>query len=267
MKSSQTLTLLAGILFSLFSPALLKASIVGKTKEDIIAEYGKPSATELNSQSVILRYPEGAITLVNGKVASYIGNFGREEKPSETALATTQQPLQASPTPKANALETPPFPSFLWNNKLAVAQQKAEKYDLPILALFTGPDWCPPCIQLENEVFTDNRFKRFVEQRFIPLKVALYRNSYQQPAEKAQYEELSSRYGNRGVPAFYILSKEGDQIAKPDIFKRYEGATDRTELIIAAIEQADGSPGLSMSPFKIVAGLGILLIVLRIIRR
>lgn len=245
-----------------------RTGLIGETKDDVLAQLGKPTNILGSSQRAILAYPQGSITLVNEKVDSFTGNFNYTAPIKEVPIPEVTSPKAPTRTltQSTENAETP-YPKFSWNIDLKKALEKAAHYDLPILALFTGPDWCPPCMQMENEVLSDPRFKEFVQQRFIPLKIALYRNSYQNPTEKAQYKELSSRYQNRGVPAFYVLDKEGTRLSKPDIFKQYKGVNDRTELIIAAIEQADNSTGFPIAPIKLVAGLGALLVIVKFLKK
>src|SRR5688572_31835841 len=41
-----------------------------------------------------------------------------------------------------------------WLTDIEAAKKKAAAENKPILALFTGSDWCPACIKWEKEVFS-----------------------------------------------------------------------------------------------------------------
>jgi thiol-disulfide isomerase/thioredoxin len=47
------------------------------------------------------------------------------------------------------------------------AKKKAEADKKPLLVKFTGSDWCPPCIKLNDEVFSKSSFKKAVEKDFV----------------------------------------------------------------------------------------------------
>lgn len=159
-------------------------------------------------------------------------------------------PLEASDPLKGNAGEEVTSSSvrkvpavFRWSTLLEDAKKRSQASGLPILALFTGPDWCGPCIQLENEVLNTVDFQGYVKRQYIPLKIALYQNAYQSPQERQQYQTLSRYYGMRGVPRFAILSAEGELLRKPDLNRRYSGVYDRSQHVIAAIQGAGEEGG------------------------
>lgn len=230
----------------------LNGDISGKSKDEILASFGKPISALNSSKREILNYPQGQIVLVGGIVSSYKGAFnpGDAPAPSSQPSATVSTPEPQRSTPQTAPPASTPQPEerrsiqpFRWSHTLAEAKARSVKEGRPILALFTGPDWCGPCQQLEAEVLNTSDFKRLGRKRYIPLKVALYRNTYQSPQAKAEYNKLSAEYGIEAVPSFVILDAEGNLTAKPDLFKRRKGVTNMQEQVFAAIEEAESGPG------------------------
>ncbi len=58
-----------------------------------------------------------------------------------------------------------------WTESLQKAQQLSKDSGKPIMANFTGSDWCPYCISLEKEIFSTEAFKKWAADNVILLKV------------------------------------------------------------------------------------------------
>jgi thioredoxin-related protein len=75
---------------------------------------------------------------------------------------------------------------------------------------FTGSDWCPPCIQLEKNVLSQEAFKTGAPKNFILLKLDSPRDkSKQTPEEIEQYQVLSKQYAVQGVPTIFLTDAKG----------------------------------------------------------
>lgn len=246
--------------------------LIGLSRQAIIDNYGRPESYLESSQKAILIYPQGRIILKKGAVVSSSGHFGMASTGiSEPKVKSTNPEVQdKAPAPTNTGHKTSDtsakIPSaFRWSLLLADAKKRSGASSLPILVLFTGPDWCPPCIQLEKEVLDEKKFKEYVRQNFIPLKVALYRQSPQSAASKAQYDEMRDEYKINGVPNFVIISNEGELLRRPDIFKQYKGAKNREDHVIAAI-MAAGASGWNVY-LKIGFGVVALIAVIMFVRK
>ena len=56
-----------------------------------------------------------------------------------------------------------------WYTTLEDAHLNAEKSKKPIMALFTGSDWCKPCMALKKDVFETNRFAKWAKKNVVLL--------------------------------------------------------------------------------------------------
>lgn len=101
-----------------------------------------------------------------------------------------------------------------WLTNFEEAKKVAAKKNLPILADFSGSDWCGWCIKLDNEVFSKEEFKKYAKDNLV-LFMADYPRAAKQSAEiKKQNEALAKQYGIRGFPTVLVLDSAGKQIAK-----------------------------------------------------
>ena len=97
-----------------------------------------------------------------------------------------------------------------WLVDFEKAKVQAAKEGKSILMEFTGSDWCPPCIQLEKNVLSQEAFKTGAPKNFILLKLDSPRDkSKQTPEEIEQYKVLSKQYAVQGVPTIFLTDAKG----------------------------------------------------------
>ncbi|MGN6568504.1 MAG: thioredoxin family protein [Flavipsychrobacter sp.] len=74
-----------------------------------------------------------------------------------------------------------------------------------ILMVFSGSDWCIPCIQFEKKILSDTAFQNFAADKLIVLK-ADFPQKKKIPADlKSQYESLAERYNPNGNFPYIVL--------------------------------------------------------------
>jgi protein disulfide-isomerase len=135
-----------------------------------------------------------------------------------SAPASRPAPQSASapasvPASKAAAAADKITPGvWLTNYDEAVRQAKALK--LPILADFTGSDWCGWCIKLKGEVFDKPEFKTWAAKNVVLLELDFPRAKPQDAATKAQNRQLSDKYDIQGFPTILFLNPDGKVIGK-----------------------------------------------------
>ncbi|SEK35531.1 Thioredoxin-like [Aquimarina amphilecti] len=99
-----------------------------------------------------------------------------------------------------------------WKYDFDEAVTLAKEKDQNIVLLFTGSDWCPPCIKLERKIFSNPEFKKFADKKFIWLK-ADFPKRKKNRLSKEQSEknfELAERYNKKMVfPVILVIDKEG----------------------------------------------------------
>lgn len=96
-----------------------------------------------------------------------------------------------------------------WLTDFEAAKKQAAEKNLPILADFSGSDWCGWCIKLDKEVFSQDAFKAYAKDNVV-LFLADFPNRTPQPEEvKKQNNDLQQKYGIRGFPTVLLLDAEG----------------------------------------------------------
>jgi len=98
------------------------------------------------------------------------------------------------------------------NYEKAAAQAKSEKKLL--LLDFTGSDWCPWCIKLNKEVFSQPEFKEYAGKNLVLVEVDFPQTKPQPSAVKAQNEHLQNKYGIQGYPTVVVLNAEGKKVGE-----------------------------------------------------
>jgi protein disulfide-isomerase len=98
-------------------------------------------------------------------------------------------------------------PKWLTSYDEAVKQSK--KTGKPILADFTGSDWCPPCIRLHKDVFSKPEFMKWAEKNVVLLELDFPRRTKQDAKLSKQNEALASKYEIQGFPTVLILNSAG----------------------------------------------------------
>lgn len=102
----------------------------------------------------------------------------------------------------------------LWITDFEQAKSLAKEKGLPILADFSGSDWCGWCIKLDKEVFQTSEFQDYAKNNLVLLLLDFPSKKKQSPELKKQNRALAQKYGIRGYPTVLLLDHEGDVIAK-----------------------------------------------------
>ncbi|WP_299242337.1 thioredoxin family protein [uncultured Aquimarina sp.] len=99
-----------------------------------------------------------------------------------------------------------------WKYDFDEAKTLAKEKDQNIVLLFTGSDWCPPCIKLERKIFSDPEFNKFADQNFVWVKADFPKRKKNKLSEIQQQKnmELAERYNKKMVfPVILVIDKEG----------------------------------------------------------
>jgi thiol-disulfide isomerase/thioredoxin len=111
----------------------------------------------------------------------------------------------ASATPDA-----PGGPAWLTDYDAALAA--AESTGQPIIALFTGSDWCPHCKTLEHNVFGSQVFQTWAEKNVVLLMIDLPQAGITQEVRN-QRSQVCINYGVRTFPTVLLLGPDGRKIS------------------------------------------------------
>lgn len=96
----------------------------------------------------------------------------------------------------------------------SVAQSKARNMEKPLLILFSGSDWCRPCMQLHKTVYETEKFQTYADKNFVMYYADFPRRPQNQLPDdvKATNQSLASQYALSGVPTTVVLSSDGKKV-------------------------------------------------------
>ncbi|WP_445323656.1 thioredoxin family protein [Pontibacter sp. H249] len=105
--------------------------------------------------------------------------------------------------------------SWLHSYDAALKQAKAEHK--PILMVFSGSDWCKPCILLSREVWSTEAFAYYAKDNLVLLELDFPRfKKNQLPAAQTKHnEQLAGVYNKEGeFPLVVLINEDGSVIGK-----------------------------------------------------
>jgi len=101
-----------------------------------------------------------------------------------------------------------------WLTDYDEALVEAERTGKPILADFSGSDWCKYCKKLDGEVFGTEQFKAWAADNVVLLLVDFPKYKRLPAKQRAKNETLMDTYGVQGFPTVLFLDEKGQVIAR-----------------------------------------------------
>jgi len=103
-------------------------------------------------------------------------------------------------------------PELDWKTDFQEAKDLSKTSDKKILLVFSGSDWCKPCIQLHRSLFETEEFAAYAKDHLVLLKADFpYQKKNQLSKEQsAKNEALAAKYNPDGAfPLAVFLDAEG----------------------------------------------------------
>ncbi|MEO8439214.1 MAG: thioredoxin family protein [Spartobacteria bacterium] len=121
---------------------------------------------------------------------------------------------KSSPVVEAPVTEQkPPADEELhWLTDYEAAKAQARSENKMLLMLFTGSDWCPPCIMLHRQVFSQPEFADYAAKNLVLLEVDFPRTKELSAEQKTANEKLANRFGIYGFPTVVVLDQSGKKL-------------------------------------------------------
>lgn len=96
-----------------------------------------------------------------------------------------------------------------WLTSWELAHRESLRTGKPIMAVFTGSDWCGPCIALKKKVLETDQFAQWATENVVLLELDFPKNTLQSPSVKSQNRELSNKYNIAGYPTVLVIDTDG----------------------------------------------------------
>lgn len=92
-----------------------------------------------------------------------------------------------------------------WLVSIDEAYEISKKTGKPIMANFTGSDWCGWCIRLTNDVFSKPEFKQWATKNVVLLELDFPRRKQLPENIRQQNAGLQQAFGVTGYPTVWVF--------------------------------------------------------------
>jgi thioredoxin-related protein len=99
-----------------------------------------------------------------------------------------------------------------WTTSLDLAKTEAISSNKNILLVFSGSDWCAPCIKLDRAIFQSDVFKAEAEKKWVLLKADFpkKKGNALSEAQTENNKKLAEKYNKEGnFPLVVLLDATG----------------------------------------------------------
>lgn len=98
-----------------------------------------------------------------------------------------------------------------WLVSIDEAYQQSQETGKPILANFTGSDWCGWCKRLSANVFVKDEFKEWAEENVILLELDFPRRNQIPNEIRQQNHSLKNAFKVTGFPTIWVFFMDKDE--------------------------------------------------------
>ncbi|WP_162343748.1 thioredoxin family protein [Cyclobacterium salsum] len=104
-----------------------------------------------------------------------------------------------------------------WQLDLSQAQKIAQETDRRIVLVFSGSDWCAPCIKLEKEIWQSAEFQAYAKENYVMLRADFPRKKANQlsDAQASKNGKLAEKYNPNGYfPLVVVLDDKAEVLGE-----------------------------------------------------
>ena len=156
---------------------------------------------------------------VKTKTTDASGNVAKSKvtvAPQPTSPIASEPQVVVATAPAATVATTAEAPTG-WLTDLDAAKAAAKAANRPILAVFSGSDWCKPCIMYEQEVFAKPEFMAYAKDKLVLAHFDFPRMKKNQlPAAQQKMNDTAAAQLNRegDFPLAVVIAPDGKVLAK-----------------------------------------------------
>ena len=104
-----------------------------------------------------------------------------------------------------------------WAPDFASAQETAAKEGKHVVLVFSGSDWCAPCIKLDREIWQSDAFQKGADADFVFYRADFPRKKENKldPGLTEANNKLAEAYNQRGAfPLVVVLTPDGKVVGQ-----------------------------------------------------
>jgi len=110
--------------------------------------------------------------------------------------------------------EATPQSEALWLTNYQQALDQAAKEKKSVLLNFSGSDWCPFCVQMDQEVLNRPEFIEFAKNNLVLVKLDFPRKKKLAPEEHEQNKKLGRQFAIEGFPTYVLVDPTGKELRR-----------------------------------------------------
>ncbi len=101
-----------------------------------------------------------------------------------------------------------------WITGCKAASARAADTKRPILADFSGSDWCEWCMKLKREVFDTPEFTAWAQRSVVLLDVDFPKSNTLTDAQQKENQALADKHGVDSFPTVILMAADGTEIGR-----------------------------------------------------
>lgn len=104
-----------------------------------------------------------------------------------------------------------------WSSSFSDAVKKAKDEEKQVLLVFSGSDWCAPCIKLDTEIWQSLEFKKYAEEHLVLYRADFPRKKKNKISKALSLanKELANTYNQQGFfPLVLLLDADKNILGK-----------------------------------------------------
>jgi thioredoxin-related protein len=99
-----------------------------------------------------------------------------------------------------------------WLTDLEAGQKAAAEAKKHVMVEFTGSDWCPPCMKMHKEIFSQEAFVKAASEKYILVKLDFPNKKELPEGEREKNEAAAKKFDVKGFPTVLLLDAEGKEV-------------------------------------------------------
>ncbi len=166
-------------------------------------------------------------------------NAAKTAEPTAPKVTQKTQPQRPQPVQRPQTQQRPASKTVTeanykakndgWLVNMEEAFAESKKTGKPIMANFTGSDWCGWCHRLDASVFHKEEFPKWAKKNVVLLELDFPRRFKLPPSIVTQNRNLQQALGVRGYPTIWLF--DADKDATGNITVKPLGKTGYTKTI------------------------------------
>lgn len=109
-----------------------------------------------------------------------------------------------------------------WQPTYVEALTCAKENNKPLILVFSGSDWCAPCIKLDKSIWQSEDFESYAEENYVLYRADFPRKKGNRLSDEitAQHNELAARFNSKGHFPLVVLLNANEEVLGTTGYKK-----------------------------------------------